>query len=170
MFFFHALTEPLILNYNENIILIFRQHSEDQLYLSQCALLCLLNSTRRSCIWAGMRVVTMESPDGPVIPTFALSQWLAGAKRGKGLSCTFSALSLQPYCASNPIPCLFKSMPPLFSLFMTDRKRYYPLFSTWGNAEEESSHFRYMTLPSALLRHNEYQNLTADNELKNKEM
>lgn len=47
----------------------------------------------------------------------ALSLRLAEAKRGKGLSYSFSTLSLQPYCASNPIPCLLKSLASQFLTF-----------------------------------------------------
>lgn len=69
-----------------------------------------------------------------------------GQKEGKGLSHSFSTLSHRPHCASNPIPCLFMSVASLFLPFMTERKRYYPQFSTWGNFEEESSHFQQVFL------------------------
>ena len=93
-----------------------------------------------------IRVVTMESPDGPLLFPNSVTEASQGQKEGKGLSHSFSTLSHRPYCASNPIPCLLKSMASLFLPFMTDRKRYYPLFSTWGNSEEESSHFQQVIL------------------------
>lgn len=51
-----------------------------------------------------------------VIPSLALRQRPAEAKGGrKGSFNLFLTSSLQPYCASNPIPCLFSSPWPHFS-------------------------------------------------------
>lgn len=59
-----ALAEPLILNHNESIII--QKTLRLAILKSMCSIMFVgFNKEEECCIWAEMRVVTMESPDGP---------------------------------------------------------------------------------------------------------
>lgn len=75
--------------------------------------------------------------------TFFMEGWPRPKEKKKGSFHPLSTLSLQPYCASNPIP--FKSVASLELLFMTvchwEIQRDIALSLTWGGFREELIHF-----------------------------